>query len=112
VLAGLLAALDVASLAILIARPSLTEGHRGGLLPVVATSFTVLAAVTLVAVILAWRGSRAGAWTAMAARVTRVALWGAWGALVSVDAAALAGHAAVTALVVVLLAAGLRSSPR
>ncbi|WP_272497293.1 serine/threonine-protein kinase [Actinomadura terrae] len=112
VLAGFLAALDVASLAILIARPSLTEGHRGGLLPVVATSFTVLAAVTLVAVILAWRGSRAGAWTAMAARVTRVALWGAWGALVSVDAAALAGHAAVTALVVVLLAAGLRSSPR
>ncbi|MBT2211482.1 serine/threonine protein kinase [Actinomadura sp. NEAU-AAG7] len=112
VLAGLLAALDVASLAILIARPSLTEGHRGGLLPVVATSFTVLAAVTLVAVILAWRGSRAGAWTAMAARVTRVALWGVWGALVSVDAAALAGHAAVTALVVVLLAAGLRSSPR
>ncbi|MCQ0014268.1 hypothetical protein [Actinomadura madurae] len=106
-LAGFLAALDVAALAILIARPSLTEGHRGGLLPVVASSFAVVAIVTLVAVILAWRGSRPAAWTVMAARVVRVAMWGAWGALVEVQASALAGHAALTALVVVLLARGL-----
>ncbi|SPT56966.1 serine/threonine-protein kinase [Actinomadura madurae] len=110
-LAGFLAALDVAALAILIARPSLTEGHRGGLLPVVASSFAVVAIVTLVAVILAWRGSRPAAWTVMAARVVRVAMWGAWGALVEVQASALAGHAALTALVVVLLARGLSRPP-
>ena len=68
-LAGLLAALDVAALAILIARPALSEGARGGLLPVVASSFAVLAVVTLAAVILAWRGGRAAAWTVMGARV-------------------------------------------
>ncbi len=112
VLAGLLAALDVAALAILIARPSLTEGNRGGLLPVVASSFAVVAVVTLVAVILAWRGSRAAAWTVMAARVVRVAMWGAWGALVHVQASALAGHAVLTAVVVVLLAMGLSRSSR
>ncbi|MEO3825138.1 serine/threonine-protein kinase [Actinomadura sp. B10D3] len=106
-LAGFLAALDVLALAILIARPALTEGHRGGLLPVVASSFAVVAVVTLVAVILAWRGSRPAAWTVMAARVVRVAMWGAWGALVEVQASALAGHAVLTALVVVLLARGL-----
>ncbi|MFA1538981.1 serine/threonine-protein kinase [Actinomadura monticuli] len=111
-LAGLLAALDVAALAILIARPSLTEGHRGGLLPAVASSFAVVAVVTLVAVILAWRGSRAAAWTVMAARVVRVAMWGAWGALVEIQASALAGHAALTAAVVVLLARGLTRSTR
>ncbi|MEU8342872.1 serine/threonine-protein kinase [Spirillospora sp. NPDC048832] len=111
-LAGLLAALDVAALAILIARPSLSEGHRGGLLPVVASSFAVVAVVTLVAVILAWRGSRPAAWTVMAARVARVAMWGAWGALVQIQASALAGHAVLTAAVVVLLARGLSRSPR
>ncbi|MEU8797628.1 protein kinase [Spirillospora sp. NPDC048819] len=106
-LAGFLAALDVAALAILIARPSLSEGARGGLLPVVASSFAVVAVVTLVAVILAWRGSRPAAWTVMAARVVRVAMWGAWGALVEIQASALAGHAAVTAVVVILLARAL-----
>ncbi|MGP4023276.1 protein kinase domain-containing protein [Actinomadura sp. 3N407] len=109
-LAGLLAALDVAALAILIARPSLSEGARGGMLPVVASSFAVVAVVTLVAAILAWRGSRPAAWTVMAARVVRVAMWGAWGALVEIQASALAGHAAVTAVVVVLLARGLSRS--
>ncbi|MFI0372471.1 protein kinase [Actinomadura sp. 1N219] len=112
VLAGLLAALDVAALAILIARPSLSEGGRGALLPVVASSFAVLAVVTLVAVILAWRGSRPAAWTVMAARVARVAMWGAWGALVQIQPSALAGHAALTAVVVVLLARALSHSPR
>ncbi|MFB4309097.1 protein kinase [Actinomadura sp. GTD37] len=111
-LAGLLAALDVAALAILIARPSLTEGHRGGLLPVVASSFAVVAVVTLVAAILAWRGSRAAAWTVLAARVARVAMWGVWGALVQVQASALAGHAVLTAAVVILLARGLTRSSR
>jgi hypothetical protein len=110
VLAALLAALDVAALAILIARPSLTAGHRGGLLPVVASSFALVATVTLIAVILAWRGSRAAAWTVLAARVVRVAMWAAWGALVTVQPSALAGHAALTALVVLLLAQGLRAS--
>ncbi|GAA1866423.1 serine/threonine-protein kinase [Actinomadura bangladeshensis] len=110
VLAGVLAALDVAALAILIARPGLSEGHRGGLLPVVASSFAVVAVVTLVAVILAWRGSRGAAWTVLAARVVRVAMWGAWGALVQVQASALAGHAVLTAVVVVLLARGLSRS--
>ncbi|MFG2243855.1 protein kinase [Spirillospora sp. NPDC048823] len=111
-LAGFLASLDVAALAILIARPSLSEGARGGLLPVVASSFAVVAVVTLVAVILAWRGSRPAAWTVMAARVVRVAMWGAWGALVEIQPTALAGHAAVTTVVVVLLARGLTRSPR
>ncbi|MFA1545368.1 serine/threonine-protein kinase [Actinomadura chokoriensis] len=111
-LAGLLAAMDVAALAILIARPALSEGHRGGLLPVVASSFAVVAVVTLVAVILAWRGSRAAAWTVMAARVVRVAMWGAWGALVQIQASALAGHAVLTAVVVLLLAGALTRSPR
>ncbi|WP_051712781.1 serine/threonine-protein kinase [Spirillospora albida] len=111
VLAGLLAVLDVAALAILIARPDLSEGHRGGLLPVVAASFAVVAVVTLVAVILAWRGSRAAAWTVLAARVARVAMWGGWAMLVTVEPAALAGHAALSALVVVLLAYGLRAAP-
>ncbi|MFB4295940.1 protein kinase [Actinomadura sp. NTSP31] len=109
-LAALLAVLDVAALAILIARPALSAGHRGGLLPVVAASFALLAVVTLVAVIVAWRGSRAAAWTVLAARVARVAMWAAWGALVSVQPAALAGHAALTALVVLLLAQGLWAS--
>jgi hypothetical protein len=109
-LAGLLAALDVAALAILIARPGLSEGHRGGLLPVVASSFAVVAVVTLVAVILAWRGSRSAAWTVLAARVVRVAMWAGWGALVQVQASALAGHAVLTAVVVVLLARGLARS--
>lgn len=112
VLAGLLAALDVAALAVLIALPSLSEGDGGALLPVVAASFAVVAVVTLVAVILAWRGSRTAAWTVMAARVTRVAMWGAWGALVRIEASALAGHAVLTAVVVVLLARGLARSPR
>ncbi|MFI0483457.1 serine/threonine-protein kinase [Actinomadura sp. 9N215] len=112
VLAGLLAALDVAALAVLIAMPSLTEGDRGALLPVVAASFAVVAVVTLVAVILAWRGSRPAAWTVMAARVARIAMWGAWGALVQIQASALAGHAVLTAIVVILLARGLSRSPR
>ncbi|MWA01825.1 protein kinase [Actinomadura sp. LD22] len=110
VLAALLAALDVVVLAILIARPSLSSGHRAALLPVVAGSFTLVAVVTLVAVIVAWRGSRAAAWTVVAARIARVAMWAGWGALVHVDPAALAGHAALTALVVVLLAQGLWAS--
>jgi hypothetical protein len=110
-LAGFLAALDVGALAILIARPALSEGHRGGLLPVVASSFAVVAVVTLVAVILAWRGSRAAVGTVMAARVARVAMWAAWGALVHVQVSALVGHALLTALVVVLLARGLARSP-
>ncbi|GGQ41656.1 serine/threonine protein kinase [Actinomadura coerulea] len=110
-LAGVLAALDVAALAILIARPSLSEGHRGGLLPVVASSFAVVAVVTLVGVILAWRGSRAAAGTVMAARVARVAMWAAWGALVEIQPAALTGHALLTASVVLLLVRGLSRSP-
>jgi serine/threonine protein kinase len=110
-LAGLLAALDVAALAILIAQPSLSEGHRGGLLPVVASSFAVVAVVTLVGAILAWRGSRPAAGTVMAARVARVAMWAAWGALVEIQPSALAGHALLTALVVVLLVRGLSRSP-
>ncbi|SNS43830.1 serine/threonine-protein kinase [Actinomadura mexicana] len=110
-LAALLAALDVAALAILIARPSLSEGHRGGLLPVVASSFAVVAVVTLVGVILAWRGSRPAAGTVMAARVARVAMWAAWGALVQIQPSALAGHALLTALVVLLLVRGLVRSP-
>ncbi|MGI5208591.1 protein kinase domain-containing protein [Spirillospora sp. CA-108201] len=110
-LAGLLAALDVAALAILIAQPSLSEGHRGGLLPVVASSFAVVAVVTLVGVILAWRGSRPAAGTVMAARVARVAMWAAWGALVQIQPAALTGHAVLTALVVILLMVGLSRSP-
>ncbi|MEW2358330.1 protein kinase [Spirillospora sp. NPDC029432] len=109
VLAGLLAALDVASLAILVAQPELSEGPGGRWLPVVAGSFVLLAVVTLVGVVLAWRGSRAAAWTVLAVRVLRVAMWGAWSALVAVQVSALALHAGVTALVVVLLAAGLRS---
>ncbi|HEU5025304.1 MAG TPA: protein kinase [Spirillospora sp.] len=109
-LAALLAVLDVAALAILIARPSLSSGHRGGLLPVVASSFALVAVVTLVAVIVAWRGSRAAAWTVVAARVVRVAMWAGWGALVTVQPSALAGHAALTALVVLLLAQGLWAS--
>ncbi|WP_207943736.1 serine/threonine-protein kinase [Actinomadura sp. KC345] len=106
-LAGLLAALDVAALATLIASPSLTDGDRGGLLLAVASSFGVVAVVTLVAVILAWRDSRAAVGTVMAARVARVAMWGAWAALVEIQTSALAGHAVLTALVVILLARGL-----
>jgi hypothetical protein len=77
---------------------------------VVASSFALVAVVTLVAVIVAWRGSRAAAWTVVAARVVRVAMWAAWGALVPVEPAALAGHAALTALVVLLLAQGIWAS--
>ncbi|WP_433336907.1 serine/threonine-protein kinase [Spirillospora sp. CA-294931] len=110
-LAALLAALDVAALAVLIADPSLSDGKRGGLLPVVASSFAVLAVVTLVAVILAWRGSRAAAWTIMAARVLRVVLWGGWALLVTVQPAPFALHTVLTALVVLLLARGLTRPP-
>ncbi|MGH3240794.1 MAG: hypothetical protein ACRDNL_10455, partial [Spirillospora sp.] len=111
ILAGLLATLDVAALAILIAVPSLTDSDRGALLYAVAASFAVVAVVTLVAVILAWRGSRPAAWTVMAARVTRVAMWAAWAALVQVQASALAGHAVLTAAVVLLLSRALSRSP-
>ncbi|MFC6885142.1 MULTISPECIES: serine/threonine-protein kinase [Actinomadura] len=110
VLAGVLAALDVVALAFLIALPRLSEGRRGELLPVVASSFAVLAVVTLVGVVLAWRGSRGAAWTVMAARTVRVAMWGAWSVLVPVQASALVMHAALSGLVVVLLAAGLRAA--
>ncbi|MFI0349022.1 protein kinase [Actinomadura sp. 9N407] len=109
VLAALLAALDVASLAIFVARPDLTRGPDGRWLSAVAGSFVLLAVITLVGVVLAWRGSRAAAWTVLAVRVVRVAMWGAASALVTVQASALAVHAGVTAIVVLLLALGLRS---
>ncbi|MFC4051811.1 protein kinase [Actinomadura syzygii] len=111
-LAALLAAVDVLTLAMLIARPSLTYGHRGGLLLVVASSFVLVAIVTLVAAILAWRGSRAAVLTVMAARVARVAMFAAWGTVVRVEAPVLTGHAVLTAVVVLLLAMGLTRSPR
>jgi hypothetical protein len=107
----LLAALDVLSLAIFVARPDLSSGSGGRLLLVVASSFVFLAIVTLVGVILAWRGSRTAAWTVLLARVGRVPLWGAWAAIPELDVAtsAVALYAGVTALMVVLLVLGLRS---
>ena len=111
VLAALLAALDVLSMAILVARPDLTSGPGGRWLLVVAASFVFLAVVTLVGVVLALRGGRAAAWTVLTARVVRVPLWALWTQIPDVDwsVASIAGYAAVTALMVALLAVGLRS---
>ncbi|MFC5746489.1 serine/threonine-protein kinase [Actinomadura rugatobispora] len=108
-LAALLAVIDVASLALLVAQPELTKGPKGQWLLVISASFVLLAIITLVGVVLAFRGSRAAAWTVLLVRVLRVPLWGALSALVVVRPADLALYAAVTALVVVLLAMGLRS---
>ncbi|WP_067890000.1 serine/threonine-protein kinase [Actinomadura chibensis] len=110
--AALLAAVDVFVLALLIAQPSLTHGNRGGLLPVAASSYVLVAIVTLVAVILAWRGSRGAVWTVMAARVVRVAMFAAWGKVLTVGAPVLAGYAVLTAVVVLLLTRGLMRSSR
>ncbi|WP_222870110.1 serine/threonine-protein kinase [Actinomadura decatromicini] len=110
--AALLAALDVLVLAILIAQPSLSHGRRGALMPVAASTYVLVAIVTLVAVILAWRGGRAAVWTVMAARVVRVAMFAAWGKVLTVGAPVLAGYAVLTAVVVLLLTRGLMRSSR
>jgi hypothetical protein len=72
----------------------------------------VLAVVTLIAVILAWRGSRAAAWTVLVVRVLRMVLWGAWTTVITVEIPIFAGHAVLSALVIVLLAHGLWSDGR
>lgn len=104
--------LDVAALAILIARPELSHGPRGALLLATGASFVLPAVVTLVAVVLAWKGSRAAAWTVLGTRALRVALWSGWSLIVTVQTSALALHAALSALVVALLAEGLRARAR
>ena len=111
-IAGLLAVLDVASLALLVARPDLTRGPNGGWLLALGGAFVILAVITLAGVVLAFRGSRAAAWTVMAVRVLRVPLWGALSGIVVIRPADLALYAAVTALVVVLLTMGLRAPSR
>ncbi|MFC4909777.1 serine/threonine-protein kinase [Actinomadura gamaensis] len=102
-LACALAALDVTALALLVARPDLTAGRPGELLVGAAASFGVLAVVTFVAVVPAWRGVRGALWTVVAARIARVALWGAWSLRVPVRAPALVMQAALSALVALLL---------
>jgi uncharacterized membrane protein YhhN len=61
-------------------------------------------------VVLAWRGSRTAAWTVLIVRVVRVPLWGVWTLLPDVDYSIpnIAGYAGVTAVMVLLLTAGLR----
>jgi Na+/proline symporter len=108
-LAALLAVIDVAVLALYVARPELTRGLKGEWLPLISASFLPLAIITLVAVVLAFRGSRAAAWTVLFARVLRVPLWGALSSLVVVQPANVAFYSMVTALIVVLLTMGLRS---
>jgi serine/threonine protein kinase len=110
-LATLLAGLDVFVTALYVARPSLSRGTRGELLPVVAGSFTLLAIITLVAVIMAWRGSRAAAWIVLLVRVARVATWSLWSLVLTVSALGLVVIAALTALVVILLTRGILTKP-
>ncbi|MBW8485408.1 serine/threonine-protein kinase [Actinomadura parmotrematis] len=110
VLAGLLAVLDVATTALIIVYPP--EGDRSRALVEASAAFTAVAVVTLAAVVLGWRGSRAAVWTAAASRVARVALWGAWSSAVGVTTAVMAGYAALTAAVVVLLARGVAVAAR
>ncbi|WP_051107977.1 serine/threonine-protein kinase [Actinomadura atramentaria] len=69
----------------------------------------VLAVVTLVAAPLAWRGVRAAAWTAVTARLARLALWAAFGAA---ETTATALHTALTTAAVFLLARALSRRPR
>jgi serine/threonine protein kinase len=110
-LAALLAALDVLSLAIFVARPDLTSGSGGRWLLVVAASFVFLAVVTLVGVVLAWRGSRPAAWAVLFVRVVRVPLWALLTLIpeVNLSIGAITAYAGMTALLVLLLASGLRS---
>ncbi|MFP3963971.1 protein kinase [Actinomadura fulvescens] len=107
VLAALLAVLDIVVLAALVARPGLSSGPRGELLPA-ASSYGVLAMVTLVAVVMAWRGSRAAAWTVLVVRVLRVVAWVGWSFVVAVDPA-FGVYGAVSLVAAVLLAIGLYS---
>lgn len=105
--AGALAVADVAGMAVLVGDARLTAQPGAGALPVAAASFCVLAVVTLVAVVLGWRGSRAAAWTVVAVRSARLILWGVWSTVVAVDTAVFAGHAALTILLVGAIAGGL-----
>ncbi|MEU5879126.1 hypothetical protein [Spirillospora sp. NPDC047279] len=110
VLAALLSVLDIAVLALLVAQPGLSRGPRGELLPA-ASSYALLAMVTLVAVAVAWRGSRGAAWTVLVVRILRVAAWGVWSFFVAVDGI-FAAYALVSLLAVALLARGLLAADR
>ncbi|MFG2005308.1 protein kinase [Spirillospora sp. NPDC048911] len=107
ILATLLSVLDIAALAILVARPDLSSVPRGELLPV-AASYAVLAMVSLVAVVVAWRGSRVAAWTVLILRVVRVVAWVAWSLVVKVEPDFVV-YAAVSLLAAALVGVGLYS---
>ncbi|WP_225993598.1 serine/threonine protein kinase [Actinomadura rudentiformis] len=109
-LAALLAAFDIVVLANLVAQPGLSAGPRGDLLPS-AASYAVLAMGTLVAVAVAWRGSRAAAWTVLVLRLLRVAAWMAWSYVVAVHPAFIV-YALVSVVAALLLAVGLFSRAR
>ncbi|WP_051468285.1 serine/threonine-protein kinase [Actinomadura oligospora] len=105
-LASVQAAGDVVGLAAFVAQPTLSAGRAGPLLVAVAVSFAVLAVVTFVAIVPAWRGARDAIWTVAAVRIARVVLWAAWSVHVSVPPPSLITQAALSALVAVLLVWG------
>ncbi|WP_067488337.1 serine/threonine-protein kinase [Actinomadura hibisca] len=108
-LAGLLASFDVIGAAAVVASPDLSNGRGGQWLLLTGASLVALAVVTLVGVVLGWRGSRPAVWTVLVARVLRVVVWGAWSMVVVVRTPDLALQAGLTVPVVLLLAWGMRA---
>ncbi|MGI5163511.1 protein kinase domain-containing protein [Spirillospora sp. CA-253888] len=108
VLAGLLASFDVVGVAAVVASPDLSDGPGGRRMLLTGASLVVLAVITLVGVVLAWRGSRPAVWTVLVVRVLRVVVWGAWSLVVVVRTPDLALQAGLTVPVVLLLAWGMR----
>ncbi|MEV5576138.1 serine/threonine-protein kinase [Spirillospora sp. NPDC052269] len=106
-LASVQAAGDVMGLAAFVAQPDLSAGPAGRLLVAVAMVFAVLAVVTFVAILPAWRGGRDAIWTVVAVRLARVVLWAAWSVHVSVPLPSLLAQAALSSLAAVLLLWGL-----
>lgn len=116
VLAMLLAVLDIATLALFVADPSLSKGEGAYL--AASSAFAVLAMVTVVAAVVGWRGSRGAVWTVIVVRLAREALWAVWAVELQarLDASrqiqAYLFHLAFTAAIVALLAIGLRAGGR
>lgn len=102
VLSVLLAILDLAALAFAMARRNL-PADRMPLLLVAA----IFAGLTLVAVVGVWRGSPAAAWTVVALRVARMALWAVSALSIPYVAVAIVLQTVPPAIVVVLLLHGL-----
>ncbi|MBO2453776.1 serine/threonine protein kinase [Actinomadura barringtoniae] len=105
ILAGLLAALDIAELAILVARPSLAAGAQGELMRP-AITYTVLGMVTLVGVVFGLRGSRAATWVVLVVGVLRILASAGWSVVVTPDPQFMV-YAGVSAIAILLLLRGL-----